>query len=66
MPQGLYLQFTELNCLLLLFQELDYSEFKMFAMACIDRQSEIESAKENKSNVIFNTAGRIFRSCAIM
>ncbi|XP_073229559.1 EF-hand calcium-binding domain-containing protein 9-like [Porites lutea] len=47
-------------------QELDYSEFKMFAMACIDRQSEIESAKENKSNVIFNTAGRIFRSCAIM
>ncbi|KAM7429196.1 EF-hand calcium-binding domain-containing protein 9 [Porites harrisoni] len=47
-------------------QELDYSEFKMFAMACIDRQSEIESAKENKSNVIFNTAGRIIRSCAIM
>ncbi|EDO46223.1 predicted protein, partial [Nematostella vectensis] len=25
-------------------QELDYSEFKMFAMACIDRQAEIESA----------------------
>ena len=23
-------------------QELDYQEFKMFAMACIDKQSELE------------------------
>ena len=27
-------------------QELDYKEFKMFAMACIDRQMEIEERKK--------------------
>ena len=26
-------------------QELDYQEFKMFAMACIDRQTEIEQKR---------------------
>ena len=29
-------------------QELDYHEFKMFAMACIDRQIEIEKRKKTK------------------
>ena len=32
-----------------LLQELDYKEFKMFAMACIDRQMEIEQRKERQS-----------------
>ena len=35
--------------LLLLLQELDYKEFKMFAMACIDRQMEIEQRKKGQS-----------------
>ena len=26
-------------------QELDYKEFRMFAMACIDRQMELEQKK---------------------
>ena len=30
-------------------QELDYKEFKMFAMACIDRQMEIEERKKKQS-----------------
>ena len=30
-------------------QELDYQEFKMFAMACIDRQNEIEQKKRQGS-----------------
>jgi hypothetical protein len=30
-------------------QELDYKEFKMFAMACIDRQMEIEERKKRQS-----------------
>ena len=34
----------------LLLQELDYKEFKMFAMACIDRQMEIEQRKKKQSN----------------
>ena len=34
---------------LLLLQELDYKEFKMFAMACIDRQMEIEERKKRQS-----------------
>ncbi|XP_046853342.1 EF-hand calcium-binding domain-containing protein 9-like [Xenia sp. Carnegie-2017] len=29
--------------------ELDYSEFKMFAMACIDRQSEIEARNSSEN-----------------
>ncbi|XP_070541074.1 EF-hand calcium-binding domain-containing protein 9-like [Ptychodera flava] len=29
-------------------QELDYKEFKMFAMACIDRQNEIDREKKEK------------------
>ncbi|XP_002730510.2 EF-hand calcium-binding domain-containing protein 9-like, partial [Saccoglossus kowalevskii] len=29
-------------------QELDYKEFKMFAMACIDRQNELEELKQAK------------------
>ena len=33
----------------LLLQELDYKEFKMFAMACIDRQMEIEQRKKKQS-----------------
>ena len=33
------------------FQELDYSEFKMFAMACIDRQSEIQKQKGDHSMI---------------
>jgi hypothetical protein len=28
---------------------LDYKEFKMFAMACIDRQMEIEERKKRQS-----------------
>ncbi|RMX51813.1 hypothetical protein pdam_00021959 [Pocillopora damicornis] len=47
-------------------QELDYSEFKMFAMACIDRQSEIESSKDKKSNILIESAGRICSSCAVI
>ena len=30
-------------------QELDYKEFKMFAMACIDHQMEIEERKKRQS-----------------
>ena len=30
-------------------QELDYKEFKMFAMACIERQMEIEQRKKGQS-----------------
>ena len=48
------------------FQELDYSEFKMFAMACIDRRSEIESSGENKSNALIDSARRLCKSCSIM
>ena len=33
----------------ILLQELDYKEFKMFAMACIDRQMEIEEKKQKQS-----------------
>ncbi|PIK59379.1 putative EF-hand calcium-binding domain-containing protein 9-like [Apostichopus japonicus] len=29
-------------------QELDYKEFKMFAMACIDRQNDIDRRKRDK------------------
>ena len=29
-------------------QELDYKEFKMFAMACIDKQNEIDRKKREK------------------
>ncbi|XP_074610299.1 EF-hand calcium-binding domain-containing protein 9-like [Acropora palmata] len=47
-------------------QELDYSEFKMFAMACIDRQSEIESSKDTKPNALFDTANRLCTSCIVM
>lgn len=32
------------------FQELDYQEFKMFAMACIDRQNEIEQKKRQQGS----------------
>ncbi len=31
-----------------LLQELDYKEFRMFAMACIDQQNEIEKRKQMK------------------
>ncbi|XP_068759570.1 EF-hand calcium-binding domain-containing protein 9-like [Montipora capricornis] len=47
-------------------QELDYSEFKMFAMACIDRQSEIESCKDTKPNILFDVASRVCTSCTVM
>ena len=29
-----------------LLQELDYQEFRMFAMACIDRQNEMKEKRE--------------------
>lgn len=37
-------------------QELDYQEFKMFAMACIDRQTEIEQKrmKQKKNTDDYN------------
>ncbi|XP_044182048.1 EF-hand calcium-binding domain-containing protein 9-like [Acropora millepora] len=48
-------------------QELsDYSEFKMFAMACIDRQSEIESSKDTIPNALFDSANRACTSCIVM
>lgn len=33
-------------------QELDYKEFRMFAMACIDRQNEIDKLKREKALAI--------------
>ena len=30
-------------------QELDYQEFRMFAMACIDRQNEMKERREQQS-----------------
>ncbi|KAF6038186.1 hypothetical protein EB796_003505 [Bugula neritina] len=30
-------------------QELDYKEFRMFAMACIDRQNEIDKQSREKA-----------------
>ena len=33
----------------LLLQELDYQEFRMFAMACIDRQNEMKEKREQQS-----------------
>ena len=38
----------ELNCASSVLQELDYKEFRMFAMACIDKQMEIEREKKKK------------------
>lgn len=34
--------------LLFFYQELDYKEFKMFAMACIDKQKELDEKKKEK------------------
>ena len=33
-------------------EELDYPEFKMFSMACIDRQTEIESQRSSRNFVV--------------
>jgi hypothetical protein len=38
-------------------QELDYKEFKMFAMACIDRQMEIEERKKSERKIWRNLKG---------
>lgn len=35
-------------CVFVSLQELDYKEFRMFAMACIDRQNEIDKLKREK------------------
>ena len=37
-------------------QELDYQEFKMFAMACIDKQSELEEKPFILCNFLWTTA----------
>ncbi len=34
----------------MLFQQLDYQEFRQFIVACIDKQVEIEEKRESQMN----------------